>query len=325
MRKGGERPRAVLDKTKRILLISVTVLMCVVAALTLFVYVRSLLPVTKIVVLGVTQYDSAEVIGYSGVNRGDKLYRLDVRELESTLLEKCPYFEKVSVERSFPSKLVIRAVEKIPQWYIEVSGNYYSLDTNFLVIEESYSNEKFLNLGIPQLVLPNVKSLVCGELPEFGEDQNEIKRAIELIFTVQASTLKRRMTLVDIESRFDINVVIDGKYEVYLGDNSNIGEKLVAVEKILNSGSLNDYAGAQIDASIPETVNVRRVYEQKDPDFAQQSRDFLIFTCFQRSRGRNDSYPCNRPQCSRKNCFSLSRRSSYRDSRCTFCRFFSLL
>ena len=261
MRKGGEQLRAVSDKTKRILLISVTVLMCVVAALTLFVYVRSLLPVTKIVVLGVTQYDSAEVIGYSGVNRGDKLYRLDVRELENTLLEKCPYFEKVSVERSFPSKLVIRAVEKIPQWYIEVSGNYYSLDTNFLVIEESYSNEKFLNLGIPQLVLPNVKSLVCGELPEFGEDQNEIKRAIELIFTVQASTLKRRMTLVDIESRFDVNVVIDGKYEVYLGDSSNIGEKLVAVEKILNSGSLNDYAGAQIDASIPETVNVRRVYE----------------------------------------------------------------
>lgn len=248
-------------KSKKILLIAITVLMCAAALLTLFIYVRSFLPVTKFVIMGVTQYDNAEVIGNSGVEKGDKLYGLDLEEVENTLLERCPYFEQVSVKREFPNKLVIRAVEKIPVWYIEVSGNYYSLDTGFLVIEESYSKEKFVNLGISELVLPNVRSLICGELPDFGEDETEIKRALELIFTIQASTLKRRMTLVDIESRFDVNVVIDGKYEVYLGDSSNVGEKLVAVEKILNSGSLNDYAGAQIDASIPETVNVRRVYE----------------------------------------------------------------
>ena len=110
-------------------------------------------------------------------------------------------------------------------------------------------------------MLPNLKSLISGELPEFGADETEIRKALELIAAIQSSTLKSRLTLVDMESRFDVNIIVDGKYNVYMGDISNVEEKLTAIEKILKSDKLKNYVGADIDASIPETISVKPIYQ----------------------------------------------------------------
>lgn len=250
----------VLDKRTTVLIV-ITALMCVAALVSLFLYICSFLPVTRFELSGVTQYDRAEIIGYSGISKGSRLYSIDTKEVEKNLLENCAYIEEIEVERKFPNKIVFRIIEKTPIWYIEVSGDYYSLDNNFRVIEEAVSNEKFVNLGVPKLVLPNLRQLICGELPDFGESETEVRKALELAFAVQSTNFKTRITLVDMESRFDVNIVVDGKYNVYMGDISNIEEKLVAIEKILKSGDLEVYAGAEIDASIPETISVKPIYK----------------------------------------------------------------
>ena len=247
-------------KTVRIVL---TVFMCVCALFTLFIFIRSFLPVTRFELSGVTQYDKAEIIGYSGIKKGDRLYSIDLKETEKTLLENCAYIEEVEVEREFPNKIVFRIIEKTPHWYVDIAGDYYSIDSNFYVIEESKTKDKFVNLNVPQLILPNLRQLICGELPDFGADETEIKKVLELVFAVQSTNFKTRITLVDIESRFDVNIVVDGKYKVYMGDISNISEKLLAVEKILKSGDLEDFAGAEIDASMPETITVDPIYESQ--------------------------------------------------------------
>ena len=255
-----DKAKSLTADKRKITLAVITVLMCVAAVFTLFIYIRSFLPVTRFELSGVTQYDRAEIIGNSGIKSGDKLYSIDVKEVERILLDSCPYLEAVEVEREFPNKIVFRVIEKIPNWYLEVSGDYYSLDTNFLVIEETKNKEKFVQMGVPKLILPNLRSLVCGELPDFAENETELRKALELVSAIQKTTLKSRMTLVDMESRFDVNIVVDGKYYIYMGDVSNIEEKIAAIEKILKSGELDKYAGAEIDASIPETISVKPVY-----------------------------------------------------------------
>ena len=246
---------------KRILRIVITACMCVLLLISLFIFIRSFLPVTRFELSGVTNYDKSEIIGYSGIERGDKLYSIDLGDVEKRIKEQCAYIEDVTVEREFPNKIVFKVIEKIPHWYIEISGDYYSLDTNFYVIEESVTKERFVGLNIPELILPNLRELKCGELPDFGQDETEIRKVLELVYAVQSTNFKYRITLVDIESRFDVNIVVDGKYKVYMGDISNISEKINAVEKILKSGDLEKFAGAEIDASIPETVSVRPIYE----------------------------------------------------------------
>ena len=261
MSKAGKNAGKSVDGVK-ILFISMITVMSVLAAITLFIYICSFLPITSIGVHGMTYYDQGDVIGNSGVSRGDRLYSISESGTEKRILENCPYVAEVQVKRVFPNKIVIRVVEKEPKWYVEVSGNIYVLDDTLTVIEETFSSGSYV-AGVPRLVLPNVRSLIVGEQPQFGKDEQELKRSLELIYEIGSSNLKYRMTEVDIESRFDINIEIDGKYSVYLGDESNIGEKLLAVGEILKSDRLKDFEGAEIDASIPETVNVKPIYSKE--------------------------------------------------------------
>ena len=260
----AEKQKRVRPDKNKIVAISITVAMCLIAAFSLFVLICSFLPVKRFELSGITQYDKAQIISESGIALGDKLYSVDIKETEERLMENCTYIDEVYVERKFPNKIVIRVVEKVPQWYIEVSGSYYSLDSGLVIIEETVSNEKFKAMGIAQLKLPNVRSLILGELPEFGADETELKKALELISAIQQNSLKPRLTLVDMESRFDVNLVVDGKYNVYMGDIFNTEEKLAAVQEILKSGKLKELAGADIDASVPETVSVKPIYDYEE-------------------------------------------------------------
>jgi cell division protein FtsQ len=221
-----------------------------------------MLPVKDFIVSGVSQYEKNEVVEASGIKKGDKLYKIDKDEVEARLMESCLYFDSVKVVRKFPGTVVFRVEEKMAQWYVEVSGSYYALDSELLVLEETHSNEKFVKGGVPELVLPELSRMICGEKPQFGSSEAESERVEALLLEIQSTTFKSRLTLVDMESRFDIKVVVDGKYDVYIGDPTNVSEKLTEVERILKTDELKNCAGAEIDASlVPQPVTVRRIYK----------------------------------------------------------------
>ena len=248
-------------KKQIILFAAITVLMCALAFCSLFLFVRSFLPVTSFELYGITQYAEAELLVNAGIKAGDKLYGIDLEAAEKSAMEKCLYISEIRFERVFPNKLIIAVEEKTPMWYLEVSGDYYVLDENFCVIEETRAEQKLISLGVPKLILPNIKALVVGEVPSFGKDETEIRKALELIVAVQSTSFKSRVTLVDMESRFDVHVVVDGVYEVYMGDTSNVKEKLDAVEEILKTEELKSFAGASINVSVPDAVSVKPVYK----------------------------------------------------------------
>ncbi len=245
------------------LLIVVTVFMCLVFGFSLFWYVRSLLPVKNMVVAGSMQYEKHEIVNASGIKEGDRLYKIDSKKVREKLLEECLYLEDVKIEKKFPNTVIFRVEEKTPAWYVEVSGTYYVLDEDMLVIDELYSNQKMIDSGVPRIVLPNLSRMICGETAVFGSDENENARVIALLEEIQSIPFKSRITLVDMESRFDISVEVDGKHDVYIGRPEKVKEKLLAVENILERQK-NDETwknGAEINASlVPQPVTGRPKY-----------------------------------------------------------------
>lgn len=242
---------------RRLGFLAVTVIMCLMTLTTLILYLCSFLEIKKIELEGICSYYSrSELIEASGVGYGDKLYGLKPDSVEATILAECPYIESVSVKQSFPNKLVFSVVEKTPQWYIEVTGDYYVLDTDLVVLGESTNEETLKTSGLTRLELPNVKRVVLGELPVFGEDELEIKRTCELINTVRQHPLKLRITALDISNRFAITLTVRDTYEAYCGDMSNMKSKLDAIEDVLTLDFCSRFSGADIDASSPSTVGV---------------------------------------------------------------------
>ena len=251
---------------RRILIIVATALMCLLATVGLTVFAFSFLPVTKVELSGVTDFDKAEIVKLSGIKMGDKLYSIKTGEVEEYLMEVCPRFDKVEVTTKFPNTVVFRVTEKIPMWYIDVSDSYYVLDSKLEIIDEVQTKEHFREMGVPELVLPHVHSVLLGELPEFGDPENEersdVESALEFVSAVQRTTFRARITTVDVSNRFDVKIVVDGKYYVQMGDVSNTEAKLKAVNVIITSDKLKDCDAAEIYAADPATITYRPLYNE---------------------------------------------------------------
>ena len=236
----------------------ITVLMSAIFLFVSFMFVRSFLPVTKFEINGdmtYRVYNTGDFTSAADIERGDKLYKIDLDLAEKKILEECTYLKDVDLKRAFPNKLIINVEEKLPHWYIELAGKYYSLDSELVVIEEAAGNESYIAAGVTRLALPNVKRVVVGELPEFGESKLEIEKTIETISAIRETEFKSRITGVDLKSRFNIYMEIDNVREVYMGDASNMDSKLKALEAVVMSMDKDDTSVGYIDASNPAAIS----------------------------------------------------------------------
>lgn len=259
MRSSKEKKDIVVEvDTVSLTRLVITVLMAAVALFCVFMFVRSFLPVNKFEIDGVMTYriyDNADLVGAAGIKRGDRLYGIDLDKAEEKILEECVYIEKVELVRKFPNKLVIKVEEKLPHWYIELAGKYYSLDSELEVIEEVASDTSYVLAGVTKLELPNLKRVVVDELPSFGESKLEIEKTVEVVSTLRETPFKSRISGVDLRSRFNIYMQIDGNKEVYMGDATNMKSKIDALAAVIESLGENDTGVAYIDASNPASIS----------------------------------------------------------------------
>ena len=243
-------------------LLLVTILMCAVFVFTSFLFVRSLFGIRHFEVVGVTTYEYTDIVNASSLKRGDKLYSIDKETIEAKILEACPYLESVKITTKFPNTVRFSLEEKSPSWYIDIAGDYYVLDSDMKVMTETTSRDRIAAFGACELVLPNIKSAMRGSVPSFGENEQEIRKTLEIIQTVRQNTFKARITKLDLTSRFEIYMTVDDVYEVYMGDMSNLEAKLETVERIVSSEDVKDYAGGEINASNPAAVSFKPIYDR---------------------------------------------------------------
>jgi len=257
----GEKPSARSKKAPKkrdvavIVSIVLTLIMAALAIVSLLHVTKRVLPVQKFSVVGISVYETAEIINASGVKRGDLLYSLDEEKIEARILERCPYLSSVRVKAVYPTELRIEVEGRYARWYIDVSDTLYALDGDLVVLDEVSTTD-----GLTKLVLPNVKKVLCGSVPEFSESETELKKTLEVISAIRESSIQSRLTEVNLESRWDIRLVVDGSYHVVMGDMSDLEAKLMAVEEILTNNLPENCVGGKLDVSIPQNPAFQPIY-----------------------------------------------------------------
>ena len=114
--------------------------------------------------------------------------------------------------------------------------------------------------GLTKLILPNVKRVLYGKVPEFSQSEIELKKTLEVISALRSSTFQSHLTEVNLESRWDIRLVVDGRYTVVMGDMSDFEAKLLAVEEILIRNLPENCVGGELDVSIPQSPAFKPIY-----------------------------------------------------------------
>ena len=259
-RKSGTKKK-ISAKHQRIILAAVTAIMCMLVLVSAFLIFRSFLTVKEFVLSGVSQYDTATIAGCSGIKKGDRIYSVNFEKAEKQIIDACPYVETVEIEIKFPNTVIFNVSERTPMWYVEIAGDYYVLDYELVVIEETVTNEKLVNGEVTELKLPNIKSAISGDALDFGNDETEKTKILQFLANIRAEAMRSRMSCIDVRSRFDVTVIIDGRFELYMGDTSNVSSKIAAYRELWQKGKLDEFASAEIDVSTPESISVRPTYK----------------------------------------------------------------
>lgn len=239
-------------RIRRILLsaqfcITVLVIMGLLAFICLVRVVLGFMPVKHFALEGNTHYDISEVISASGIRSGDKLYGINEKKATEKLIAECPYIKTVKIKQKFPTTVCFVVEDREPGWYIQVGKNFYGLDFDMRVLQETYVDKELIERGLTKLVLPELEIVFVGELPNFASGDDQLKReTLEIIESFRSHEIKARLTGLDVSNRFEIKLQIDNSYEVYFGDIKNFDIKMEFLTEVLKKAEESGYSGGTI-------------------------------------------------------------------------------
>lgn len=275
MRKGkrsSDKQREVTVEIDMLTVVSVAliIVMGVILLFSIINLFKGFIGVRKFEVVGDSPYLASEIAAGAGIKKGDKLYRLDKNEVEKAILLNCPYIEKVNIKTSFPNKIKFEVECYKPIWYIEISGDFYVLDQELRVLEETRNKERLYDSGITGLTLPNVKTAMVGETLVFGSSDVETEATLKIMETILSSPIYEMVSSADIDNRYDIHfeldtlpggTELDGRFFVNVGGYSKLEAKLEYIVRAIIKENLEGAVGGTIDVSENgDRVSIRPIY-----------------------------------------------------------------
>ncbi len=224
-------------------------LVCGIFALTAFFRVDS------VEIIGLTRYETQDVLNTFGVKQGDNLFFCDSLRGQKRLIEQYPYFESVSVERDLPNRMILHVTESQPIAAVNgTQGGWFILDKNCRVLErtdQSGAQDEAEVMGLrtaggqPGQLLP-------------AENPNALEALKTLANGLDKVGLGGKATLYNLEDLNSIWILYEQRFAVCVGDLDNLDHKLALLQALVtgdqftpsDKGSINLALG---DRAITDT------------------------------------------------------------------------
>lgn len=212
--------RARLTKTIAVLLS----LVCGVLALTAFFRVEQL------EIVGLTRYDTQDVLNTFGIKQGDNLFFCDSLRGQKRLLAQYPYFESVSVERDLPSRMVVTVKEAQPIAAVNsTQGGWFVLDKDCRVLERTDQEGAKDAAEVLGLRTPGAEP---GQtLP--AEDPDVLEALKTLANGLDKVGLGGKATLYNLQDLDSIWFLYEKRFAVCVGDTKNLDHKLAILQALV--------------------------------------------------------------------------------------------
>ena len=199
-------------------------LVCGVLALTAFFRVEQL------EIVGLTRYDTQDVLNTFGIKQGDNLFFCDSLRGQKRLLAQYPYFESVSVERDLPSRMVVTVKEAQPIAAVNsTQGGWFVLDKDCRVLERTDQEGAKDAAEVLGLRTPGAEP---GQtLP--AEDPDVLEALKTLANGLDKVGLGGKATLYNLQDLDSIWFLYEKRFAVCVGDTKNLDHKLAILQALV--------------------------------------------------------------------------------------------
>ena len=224
----NERKR--LKRIKRIKrIVKWTAIILIIVGGTTFAMVSPMFNIQDIQVNNINRISADTIISLSGLSKGQNIFRFLTNNIEENIKQE-PYVDSVEIKRVLPNKIEINVTERERNFSLEFLNGYAYINNQGYILE--ISNDK---AGLPVLqgaVTPEEEIKAGNRLQK--EDLEKLGTVIRIMDLCKANGLDSLITSIDMSDKNDYSIYMEQeKKTVYLGDESNLGDKILWVQPIL--------------------------------------------------------------------------------------------
>ena len=181
-------------------------------------------------VTGLTMYDESQMLEAVSLNKGDNLFKLDIKDIEKKLSTLMVYADEVKVRRKLPSTLMISVTEAKPKYNLEHDGKYCLVSESGKILEAGLSQPQEGLINITGFEIKN--AVVNVKL----ESSDSLKARILSDISKNLESMKLEgVGKIDLTDRTDIKIFYKNRIEITLGSSYDLNYKLNYTKAVLES------------------------------------------------------------------------------------------
>lgn len=230
-RKKGKNSEANNKRKTRIKkIIKIIFFITIIVGVIIFVMTTPLFNITNIKVTGNSEISEERIKSLSQISLNNNTFKYSKRNIINNIKDE-PYIEDVKVKRKLPNIVEINVCERKISYVMQYAGGFIYIDKSGYILE--ISNE---TTNVP--VIEGYSTLKENIIPNnklCEEDLEKLNTVGKIMDTCKSNGIAEQITLINIENKNDYIVAMENEgKKIYLGDASNINDKVLMLKEILN-------------------------------------------------------------------------------------------
>ena len=170
------------------------------------------------------------IISLSNLSEGQNIFRFNKGKTEKEIKTNA-YIESVNVKRKIPNKIEITVEERERNYNVEFLNGYAYINNQGYILEIS---EQKLDLPVIQGISTEQEQIVEWNRLNI-EDLEKLETVIQIMNICKSYDLDKKVSTIDISNKNNYTIYMEQeKKTIYLGDESNLNNKMLYVPTILN-------------------------------------------------------------------------------------------
>ena len=195
-----------------------------------FALLSPIFNIQEVQVVGNTIVPADTIVSLSQLSKDQNIFKFINLQIEQKIKEN-PYIDKVKVKRVLPNTVQIQVQERERNYNIQFMNGYAYINNQGYILEIS---DNKLELPIIQGVTTPEEEFKPGNRLE-NEDLEKLETVIQLMTTWKNNNMEQPIDSIDIKNKNEYIIRIEQeKKTVYLGDKSNLSNKVLWIQAIMN-------------------------------------------------------------------------------------------
>ena len=217
-------------RNKRIkLCLKIIVLIGIIVGGTVFAFTSPIFNIRDIEVLNNNEVSAETVISLSELKKDENIFKFNMANVSKKIKENA-YIENVKISRKIPSTVKIEIEERTPRYSLDFMGKYAYINSQGYILEISDDSK---GLPIIQGISTEEEKVEPGNRLN-NEDLEKLEDVIKITNAAKENNLDTKVTSIDITDKNEYSIYLEEEQKkVYIGDNSNLSNKMLHVSAIL--------------------------------------------------------------------------------------------